>query len=92
MRYVMALLVAMISGVVFAQPLPDDLNEIKTLTAEQATMLAQRDGRLSLPGLTTLSDEAAEALSKHQGRLFLNGRTELSDKQADLLKSHLTIE
>jgi hypothetical protein len=61
MRYVLAVAVLM-AGVASGQELPEDTNEIKALTVEQAQALAQHKGGLSLDGLTTLSDEAAAAL------------------------------
>jgi hypothetical protein len=47
------------------------LNGLTTLSAEEATALAQHKGYLFLNGLTTLSDEAATALAQHKGELSL---------------------
>jgi hypothetical protein len=68
---------------------PDDTDEIRSLTAEQAEHFAQLYGDLSLNGVTTLSDAAAEALSHHKGgHLSLNGLTAISDSAAAALARH----
>ena len=59
-----------------------------SITVRQAKALAQREGKLSLNGLTTLSDEAAKALARHAGDLGLSGLTTLSNEAAKALAQH----
>lgn len=80
--------------------LPKDTNSLKTLTVEQAKVLAADNGTrgglrgvalaidLSLNGLTDLSAEVASELARHEGRLSLNGLTVLSDEAAEALAKH----
>jgi hypothetical protein len=82
MRYAVLMVSALYVGMAWAEELPEDTNEIKTLTVEQAQELLQHEGELDLGGLTTLSDEAAKALSQHKGELNLSGLTTLSDEAA----------
>lgn len=56
----------------FGSPWNTGLDEYTDTTTEAATILAGREGRLSLTGLTTLSDAAADALAKH-GSLNVSG-------------------
>ena len=89
MRFGAWILMAALCGVaVAADGLPQDTNEIKSLTVEQAKALAQHKGSLSLNGLTTLSVEAAKALAQHKGDLDLNGLTTLSVEVAMALALH----
>lgn len=65
------------------------LPAMKQLSAAAAHALAQRQGNLSLDGLTMLTEEVAAALAKHRGgTLSLNGLTSLSDKAAAALAQH----
>ena len=62
------------------------LPAVKTISVETARALAQRDGNLSLDGVTALSDAAATALAPHRGgTLSLNGVKILSDGAAAAL-------
>jgi hypothetical protein len=51
MRYVLAVAL-LCAGVAAGQEFPDDTDEIKTLTVEQARALAERHAPLILSGLT----------------------------------------
>ncbi|MBM3972403.1 MAG: DUF1588 domain-containing protein, partial [Planctomycetes bacterium] len=65
------------------------LPAVKTISAAAAVAIAQRQGNLSLDGLTTLTDDVAAALAKHRGgTLSLNGLTSLSDQAAAALAQH----
>ncbi len=87
MRYVLALAV-LCAGVAVGQELPEDTNEIKTLTVEQAKVLKQRASGLALDGLTTVSPDVAHVLAHVQCDLFLNGLTTLTDEAAQALGQH----
>jgi hypothetical protein len=77
------------------------LNNVKTLSADVAEVLAKHPYGLSLDGLEALSPEVAEALSHHHKRLrnnnswtcwlSLNGLTTLSIETAQGLAKHETI-
>ena len=93
MRFGAWILMAALCGVaVAADGLPQDTNEIKSLTVEQAKALAQHKGSLSLNGLTTLSVEAARALAQNKGWLRLNGLTTLSAKAAASLRANPLVQ
>ncbi len=67
----------------------EETDRLKTLTAEEATRLAQqKSGRLLLDGLKSLSPEVAEELAQHEGWLSLNGLTGISDEVAAALGQH----
>jgi len=67
----------------------DEANQIRDLTVEHATQLAQdRTGRILLDGLTSLSAETAGELAKRDGWLSLNGLTSLSNEAAEALGQH----
>jgi hypothetical protein len=78
----------MCAVVAVGQELPQNTDEIGTLTVEQAKALAQHYGELRLNGITTLSPEVAKELTQHCGRLHLNGITELSVEAATALAQH----
>lgn len=69
--------------------LPDDTDELESLTLAQAEALAQRQENLSLNGLKSITDDAARILATHTGgTLCLDGISELSDTAADALARH----
>jgi hypothetical protein len=82
--------------------LPKNIDEIKTLTVDQANALAEHIGwlpdtdqnvhsrfkRLRLNGLATLSDEVASVLAQPTGFLNLDGLTTLSPGAAKALAQH----
>lgn len=90
MRSVALAVVAMLTGVAMAQPLPKNTNALKTLTVEQAkALVAEADeDLLYLNGLTELSPEVAEALAQHKGILYLNGLAAVSDEAAEALSQN----
>jgi len=66
-----------------------DLSTATGMDDDAAAVLAEeKQGELSLGGLTDLSDAAAQALAKHQGNLWLYGLTDLSDAAAEALAKH----
>jgi hypothetical protein len=66
-----------------------NLPAVKTLSVEATRALAQRNGNLSLDGLTSLTGEAAAALAEHHGgTLSLDGLKTLPDKAAAALATH----
>jgi|688.fasta_scaffold1694283_2 hypothetical protein len=50
-------------GVAWADGLPKNISEIKTLTVERAEALSQREGALWLTGLASLNADTAKALA-----------------------------
>ena len=65
------------------------LPAVKWLSPEVARALAQRQGNLTLDGLTNLSDEVAAALAQHHGgTLSLHGLKGLSENAATALAQH----
>ena len=96
MRYVVALL--MLGGAANGQELPEDTNEVRAVTVEQAERLATDDGVLSLNGLKTLSPDVAVALAKHKctggfrsaeaPALHLDGLTAIAPEVAASIAKH----
>lgn len=73
-----------------AQVRREDINKLKTLTAEQAQCLIRhyKGQDLALNGVTILSDEVAEVLASHDNGLNLNGLASLSEGQAKAFAKH----
>ena len=58
--------------------IPENTNEIKSLTAEQAAeLVAKVNGNLDLDGLTSIDKDVARELAKFQGILSLDGLTSI---------------
>ena len=96
MRLVIFAAMAVCWGVAWADDLPRDTNEIKTLTVEQAESLSKHYffGPLYLKGLTSLTPEAAAALAKRKHHLYLDGLITLSPEAARALAKlggHITL-
>ena len=62
-----------------------NIDKVKKMTAEQAAILVQRPGPLSLGSLASISEETAKALSQLTGPLSLGGLTSLSPDAAKAL-------
>jgi hypothetical protein len=60
-------------------------HDLTTLSIEDAKVLANQNGDLSLRSLVELSDEAAAVLAHRKGHLYLDGLTNLSDEAAKAL-------
>jgi hypothetical protein len=76
-------------GLSCGQDLPEDTNEIATLTVEQAeALLMQHPYLLSLNGLTSMTPEVAEVLAKHKGCWCLDGLTQITPEVAAILRSN----
>ena len=88
MRWVVVAALVVSCGVGLADELPWNTNEIKTLTVEQAEVLAKHEGGLYLNGLTAITPEVAEALAKHQGELDISGLTTITPEVAEALALH----
>ncbi|QDU26589.1 hypothetical protein ETAA8_16690 [Anatilimnocola aggregata] len=66
-----------------------NLPAVKTISLDSAASLGQREGNLSLDGMTVLADDVAVALAQHHGgTLSLNGLKSLTDKSAAALAKH----
>ena len=65
--------------------LPEDTNAIRTLTADEAQILARRTGTLSLNGLADLPDAIARLLIRRIAPLALDGLPALSLELAKTL-------
>ena len=90
MRWVVVVALVVSCGIGLADELPEDTNEIKALTVEQAEALAKLVGEflvdsLSLDGLTTITPDVAEALAKHESYLSLYGLTTITPEVAEAL-------
>lgn len=88
MRYVAHVVAVLICVPAMGQPLPKNTTTLKTLTTEQAELLAIRHRALYLNGLTSLSDDLATVLGRHEGVLVLDSLTTLSDSAAESLANH----
>jgi hypothetical protein len=87
MRWVVVAALVVSCGVGLADELPENTNEIKTLTVEQAEALAKHEGELSLWRLTKITPEVAEALAEHEGELGLNGLTTITPEVLKILRA-----
>ena len=74
MRYLVVASLLLSCSLCIAEDLPQDTNEIKSLTAEQAAELVTKSrGYLGLGGLTSIDKDVAQELAKCKGNLFLDG-------------------
>ena len=91
MEVAVALLVAMIAGVVStaaaAAPLPAP-EKIASLTVEQAREYATRKAPLQFNALAAIDPAAAAELAKHEGTICFTALTELSPEAARALAAH----
>ena len=75
MRFLIAAVLLLSCSLCVAEDFPEDTNEIKSLTVEQAAELVAKhngDG-LQLDGLTSIDKEVAQELAKFEGLvLFLS--------------------
>lgn len=83
MRYLIFTCLIIYSGFCVGKEFPpEDVNQIKSLTKEQASVLVTDfKGPLHLDGLTLIDKEVAHELAKHKGSLYLNGLASI-DKEA----------
>ena len=88
MHWVVVVALVVSCGLGLADELPEDTNEIKTLTVEQAEALAKCEGELYLDGLTTITPEVAETLAKHEGELYLEGLTTITPEALKALRAN----
>ena len=65
-----------------------DLNILKEIDVDSASLIAKTRGKLFLNGLTAITPEVAEALAKHRGWLHLDGLQSLSPEVATALSKH----
>ena len=65
-----------------------DLNNLKFLCPETASVLSEYKGTMLLNGVNQLSLESAKFLGNHVGILSLDGLTEISDDVAEELSRH----
>ena len=74
MRFLIAACLVLSCGLCLAEDLPEDTNEIKTLTAEQAAdLMANFLGhQLKLNGLTSIDKDVAAELAKLEGYRYLS--------------------
>lgn len=91
MEVAVALLVAMIAGVVstaaVAAPLPAP-EKVTSLTVEQAREYAARKAPLQFDALVELDPAAAAELAKHEGAIRFTALAELSPEAARALAAH----
>ena len=87
MRFLISAALVLSSSLCLAEDFPEDTNEIKFLTAEQASeLVAKSKGLLlSLNGLTSIDKEVAQELVKFKGDLFLDGLTSIDKDVAQEL-------
>ena len=89
MRYLIVASLLLSCSLCLAEDFPEDTNEIKSLTAEQAAELVakSREG-LFLTGLTSIDKDVAQELAKFEGSLSLRGLTSIDkDVAQELAKS-----
>ncbi len=73
-------------SICIAEDFPEDTNEIKSLTAEQAAELVGMNLiGLELNGLTSIDRDVAQELAKVKGGLFLRGLTSINKDVAQEL-------
>ena len=70
-----------------AEDFPENTNEIKSLTAEEAAELAAKvkGSWLLLNGLTSIDKDVAQKLAKFEGYLYLRGLTSIDEDVAQEL-------
>ena len=76
MRFLIAAALVLSSSLCLAEDFPQNTNEIKSLTAEQAAELVSKaKGLLSLNGLTSIDKDVAQELGKSKARhLYLSAK------------------
>ena len=85
MRILIAAILVLSCGCL-AEDFPNDTNEIKSLTAEQAAeLVAKITENLNLNGLTSIDKDVAHELGKLKGWLSLNGLTSIDQDVAQEL-------
>ena len=89
MRFLIAAALLLSCSLCLAEDLPQDTNEIKSLTVEQAAELAKLARWrliLQLDGLTSIDKDVAQELTKFKGRwLYLDGLTSIDKDVAQEL-------
>ena len=86
MKFLIAAALVLSSSLCLAEDLPEDTDQIKSLTAEQAAdLVSKAKGLLSLDGLTSIDKDVAQELGKFKGSLFLNGLTSIDKDVAQEL-------
>ena len=90
MRFLVVAVLVLSCGLSLAEDFPEDTDEIKSLTAEQAAELVAKKGEyLSLDGLTSIDKDVAQELAKFKGEtLYLNGLTSIDKDVVKILKSN----
>ena len=77
-RILIAAALVLSCSLCLATDFPQNTNEIKSLTAEQAAeVVAMNGGWLELNGLTSIDKDVAKELAKNEGGLVLNGLTSI---------------
>ena len=78
MRFLIAAVLVLSCSLCLAEDFPEDTDEIKSLTAEQAAELVAKKGEnLFLEGLTSIDKDVAQELAKVKEGLYLNGLTSI---------------
>ena len=86
MRFLVAAVLILSFGFCLAEDFPEDTNEIKSLTAEQAAEVAVMNGGwLELNGLTSIDKDVAKELGKSEGGFILDGLTSINKDVAQEL-------
>ena len=86
MRFLIAAALVLSSSLCLAEDFPQNTNEIKSLTAEQAAELVSKaKGLLSLNGLTSINKDVAQELAKSKGRISLTSLTSINKDVAQEL-------
>ncbi len=86
MRYLIVASLLLSCSLCLAEDFPEDTNEIKSLTVEQAAELVANHGYLPLGGLTSIDKDVAQELAKVKGwGLDLRGLTSIDKDVAQEL-------